>query len=96
MPHYLQFYKDFQENESRLTIKRAVINLKKPQLTIHGSEDPTVSIKEALAMKQWNPMSQLEIINGADHVFGSVHPWQKPYIAEDLQKAVDLTLAFLK
>ena len=96
MPHYLQFYKDFQENEPRLTISRAVRNLKKPQLIIHGSEDPTVSTKEAITMKQWNPASQLEIIIDAGHTFGAIHPWEKPNIAEDLQKAVDFTIAFLK
>ena len=96
MPHYFQFYKDFLDNEYRLTIKRAVQNLKKPQLIVHGSEDSTVLKKEALAMKKWNPDSQLEIINDADHTFGTIHPWEKPYIAEAMQKAVELTVAFLK
>jgi pimeloyl-ACP methyl ester carboxylesterase len=96
MPHYFQFYKDFLENEYRLTIRRAVQNLKKPQLIIHGSEDATVLKKEALAMKKWNQNSQLEIINDADHTFGTTHPWEKPYIADYMQKAVELTVAFLK
>ncbi|WP_338062087.1 hypothetical protein [Wocania ichthyoenteri] len=37
MPHYFQFYKDFIANENRLTIKRAVSNLKIPYLIIHGN-----------------------------------------------------------
>ena len=95
MPHYLQFYKDFQENEHRLTIKRAVMNLAKPQLIVHGSDDPTVSINEAIAISKWNPESQLEIINEANHVFGSTHPWAEEYLPQNLQQAVNLTLTFL-
>ena len=96
MPHYFHFYTDFKENETRLTIKRAVENLQKPQLIIHGSEDPTVSLKEAKALHQWNSNSQLEVIQGADHVFGAMHPWNEEQLTEDLRKAVALTIRFLK
>jgi pimeloyl-ACP methyl ester carboxylesterase len=95
LPHYLQFFKDFQENEPRLTIKRAVLNLSIPQLIIHGSGDPTVSINEAIAMNKWNPASKLEIINEADHVFGSMHPWREKHLPQNLQQAVNFTLTFL-
>ena len=95
LPHYLQFYKDFQENEYRLTIKRAVMNLAKPQLIVHGSNDSTVSINEAIAMHKWNPASQLEIVDEADHVFSSIHPWREKYLPQNLQQAVNLTLTFL-
>ena len=47
MPHYYQFYKDFINNEERLTIKRAVSNLKIPHLIIHGNNDNSVLIDEA-------------------------------------------------
>ena len=39
MPHYFQFFEDFIANENRLTIKRAVENLKIPHLIIHGTND---------------------------------------------------------
>jgi pimeloyl-ACP methyl ester carboxylesterase len=95
LPHYLQFYKDFKENEHRLTINRAVLNLSKPQLIIHGSDDFTVPINEAIAINKSNPASELEIINEADHVFGSRHPWIEKELPQNLQKAVNLTLTFL-
>lgn len=95
MPHYIQFYEDFKAHEKRLTIKRAVQNLDKPQLIIHGSEDTTVSIKEAEAIHQWNPKSELRIIKHADHVFGAKHPWEEKELTGDLKKAVDLTIDFL-
>ncbi len=95
LPHYIQFYHDFKKNERRLTINRAVSNLSKPQLIVNGSGDPTVTINEALALHKWNPSSTLEIINEADHVFGSKHPWTEKHLSKDLQQAVNLTLTFL-
>lgn len=95
MPHYFQFYKDFVENENRLTIKRAILNLKIPHLIIHGSNDTSVSVREAKVLHQWNPKSQLEVIEGANHVFSTSHPWKKDNLSEDLQKIVDLIIKFL-
>jgi pimeloyl-ACP methyl ester carboxylesterase len=96
LPHGFQFYKDFKENEARFTINRAVKNLKAAQLIIHGSEDPTVSIKEAQAIHSWNPESELVIIEDADHVFGAKHPWEEPIIPPHLKKTVERTIDFLK
>jgi len=95
LPHYWQFFEDFIANEERLTIRRAVENLKKPQLIVHGTTDPTVSIEEAKAVHRWNPNSQLETIEGGDHVFGAKHPWQESELPSDLKKVVEITLAFL-
>lgn len=96
LPHNFQFYKDFKENEERFSIKRAVKNLKIPQLIVHGSEDPTVSEKEAKAIHSWNPKSELVIIDGADHVFGSSHPFEGSNLPNHLKKAVEKTIEFLK
>lgn len=86
MPLHFQFYTNYMANEQRLTIKRAVQNLKIAQLIIHGSEDPTVSTKEAEALHHWNKKSQLEIIKGADHVFGAQHPWHRKELTKNLEK----------
>ncbi|RLD28487.1 MAG: alpha/beta hydrolase [Bacteroidetes bacterium] len=96
MPHYFQFYEDFIDNENRLTIKRAVSNLKIPHLIIHGSDDTSVSVEEAKTLHTWNPNSELEIIERTNHVFGTSHPWNKDSLSEDLQSAVDLITTFLK
>ena len=76
MPHYYQFYKDFITNEGKLTIQTAVKQLKLPFLIIHGNADTSVSINEALALHKWSSKSQLTVIEGANHVFGSCHPWK--------------------
>ncbi len=96
MPHYFQFYQDFIKNENRLTIKRAVKSIKIPHLIIHGSEDTSVFPEEAKTLHEWNPNSKLEIIEGANHVFGTSHPWGKDNLSDDLLNAVDLIIAFLK
>ena len=96
MPHYIQFYEDFINNENRLTIKRAVKNLKIPHLIIHGDKDTSIFLEEAKKLQKWNPKSKLEIIKGANHVFGTSHPWTKEKLSVDLQKAVDTSISFLK
>ncbi|VAV82668.1 Esterase/lipase/thioesterase family protein [hydrothermal vent metagenome] len=96
MPHYFQFFEDFIAHENRLTIQRAVSNLKIPHLIIHGSDDTSVSVEEAKTLHQWNPNSTLKIIEGANHVFGISHPWSKDNLSKELQSAVDVSIAFLK
>ena len=96
MPHYFQFYQDFIANENRLTIKRAVSNLKIPYLIIHGSDDTSVSVEEAKTLHKWNPNSKLEIIEGTNHVFGTSHPWEKDNLSEELQKVIDISIDFLQ
>jgi dipeptidyl aminopeptidase/acylaminoacyl peptidase len=95
MPHYFQFFTDFIENEERLTINRAVKNLKIPHLIIHGSGDTSVSVEEAKQLHKWNPKSKLKIIDGANHVFGASHPWTSNKIPDSLQKAIDITISFI-
>jgi len=95
MPHYFQFFENFVANENRLTIKRAVSNLKIPHLIIHGNKDTSVLIAEADILKQWNTSSQLEIIENADHVFETSHPWKDKNLSSSMQKAVNIMLLFL-
>jgi len=96
MPHYYQFYKDFITNEERLTIKRAVSNLKIPYLIIHGSNDTSILIEEAHALHSWNPNSKLEIIEGADHVFNTKHPWSSDKMSQQLNQVFEIISIFLK
>jgi pimeloyl-ACP methyl ester carboxylesterase len=96
MPHYYQFYEDFKANEERLTIKRAVSNLKIPHLIIHGNKDTSVLMDEAENLHQWNPNSDLQIIDGANHVFGANHPWEKEDSPNHLNQAIKKCLTFLK
>ena len=95
MPHFYQFYEDFVANENRLTIKRAVENLNIPFCIIHGDGDTSILVSEANSLHEWNPKSELHIIENADHVFGAKHPWEKDELPQDLYKAVELCITFL-
>jgi pimeloyl-ACP methyl ester carboxylesterase len=96
MPHYIQFYEDFIENEERLTIKRAVEHLETPHLIIHGDKDTSISVEEAIKQHEWNPKSELVIIPNSDHVFNTKHPWEKETLSKELQQVVEKSIDFLK
>jgi len=96
MPMYFQFYKNCQENKNRLNIENAVRKMSIPHLVVHGSEDPTVLLTEAENIKSWNADTHLHIIDGANHVLGSFHPYNLDKFPKHLQEAIDSTIAFLK
>jgi dienelactone hydrolase len=96
MPHYYQFYEDFKAHENRLTIQRAVSNLKIPYLIIHGDADTSVLIDEAYELKKWNRSSIFKVIKGANHVFGASHPWNDNTLPQDLKDASIEIINFLK
>jgi len=62
MPMYYQFYENCILNKQRLSIEKSIKRQTKPHLVIHGSEDPTVPVDDALEMKNWNNDIKLEII----------------------------------
>lgn len=96
MPHYYQFYEDFKANEERLDIEAAEKRLQVPHLIIHGDNDTSVKIDEAYALHKWNPKSQLEIIEAADHVFNVRHPWEKETLTPELNSVISSIIEFIK
>jgi pimeloyl-ACP methyl ester carboxylesterase len=96
MPHFYQFYEDFIKNQDRLNIKRASQNLKMPHLIIHGNSDTSVHPEEAKKIHAWNSNSKLTLIDGADHVFNTKHPWEKDSLTKELDKVVKEVSAFVK
>lgn len=96
MPHYYQFYLDFKQNESKLTIKNAVQQIQVPILVLHGTLDLTVLATEAKDIHSWNKKSNLQLIENANHVFGASHPWLQEMLPEHLKITVAKTVTFLK
>lgn len=96
MPHYFQFYSNFKEHESSLTIKTAVNSLSIPYLILHGSKDETVSLKEAQLLNSWNSTTQLSVIDEADHSFGSSQPWKSSTLPEHLLLVLEESSRFIK
>ena len=96
MPHFYQFFRDFEKNEKRLNIKKATQNLEIPLLIIHGNNDASVSINEAKNLHKWNSKSMFKIIENSNHVFGTSHPWDKERVSEELSEAIEIAIDFLK
>ncbi len=95
MPHYFQFYENYIENKQRLHIENAVKKLTIPHLIVHGSNDETVSIKEAENLHLWNPKSKLHIVKNANHTFGAAHPWKENSLPDAMKQVVAASLDFL-
>ena len=96
MPLYYEIYEDFMSNPNRFDIEKACNNLNKPQLIIHGTEDPTVIFHDALKLKSWNKNAQLFLIPNANHVFGASHPYNDIQVPSDMELAVKETVNFIK
>lgn len=95
MPHYFQFYTNFKEFESSLTIKTAVKELSIPCLILHGSKDETVLLKEAQLLNSWNPKTTLSVILDANHTFGSAQPWESSSLPEHLSQVLERSTQFI-
>ena len=95
MPHLYDFYKDFKENEERLTISRAATNLHIPFLIIHGTNDPTVALDNAEKLHEWSQNSELFLLEGSNHVFEASHPWEQNELPEAMQKIIDKVVNFV-
>lgn len=96
MPHYYQFYEDFLNNEKRLHIKSSTEQLEIPTLIVHGDKDTSVSINEAYNIHNWHKKSTLKLIENADHVFNTKHPWDKDELSDALNKVTNSSVKFLK
>ena len=97
MPLYLQLYDDFVQNQHRLHIKSAISRLQIPMLIVHGTADETVPVQQAEELHmECSGNSTLVPIEGADHTFGSSHPFMESKLPAHFQRVINETLHFLK
>lgn len=89
MPHRYSQAEDFLAHREALDIEAACRKLRKPVLVIHGDQDTSVSIEEGRKIAGWT-QTQLQVIEGADHVFGSAQPWTKDHLPEPLKAVCTL------
>ena len=76
MPLYYQLYEDFQSHADAYSTESALQKRTDlPMLILHGTEDPAVPFFAGQQLQEWKPDAQLELLEGADHVFGGRHPW---------------------
>ncbi|MGM0579141.1 MAG: alpha/beta hydrolase family protein [Bacteroidota bacterium] len=95
MPIYVQLYDDVLNNSDRLSIPKAVKELKQPLLAFHGTDDETLPVEMAHQIKEWKPDTELVIFEGENHVFGAAHPWEKESLNPTFKKIVMKTMNFL-
>lgn len=96
MPHFFTFWEDYEQNEDKLNVQKAAQHLTKPTLIVQGTDDPAVPLKEAQLLHQWISSSLLNIVDGADHVFGAKHPYDKSEMPKHLKEVVEATINFIK
>ncbi len=95
MPHYYQFYEDYEKDIHRFDVERATEMAKAHFLIIHGTHDESVSVKNAEHLHLLHPNSELYLIEKADHTFGAKEPWEKEALPKDLEDAVDRSIKFI-
>ncbi len=96
MPLYFQLYENYQAHKDILDVKQAALKLEKPFLIIHGDTDPAVPLFAAHQLKAWNKGASLEVIHGANHVFGGKHPYTKQDLPAHSQELCRACFNFLK
>jgi pimeloyl-ACP methyl ester carboxylesterase len=96
MPMYYQFVEDALSNKERLSIEKAAQAIDFPHLIIHGTNDKAVDVKEAHALANWNKNAELFIIENADHVFGTSHPFNESEFPKDVKLVLEQTIRFFK
>jgi len=96
MPHYFQFYEDFEQNALRFDVERAAEMAKAKFLIIHGTNDESVSVKNAEHLHILNPTSELFVIENANHTFGAKEPWEENELPKDLNVAVEKCINFIR
>ncbi len=95
MPHYYQFYEDFEKNIHRFDVERATEMAKAYVLIIHGTDDESVSVKNAEHLHILNPNSELFLVEGADHTFGAKEPWTENKLPEHLKIITEKCIDFI-
>lgn len=95
LPHHFQFYTNFKENEERLTISRATRELKIPHLIVHGSNDTSVPISDSGNLFDWSPFPDLLLVEDADHVYNTTHPWDNSELPKAFKNVLDKTREFM-
>ncbi|WP_027379238.1 alpha/beta hydrolase family protein [Chryseobacterium daeguense] len=95
MPHYYQFYEDFEKDLHRFDVERAAEMAKAHVLIIHGTNDESVSVKNAEHLHILNPNSELYLIDNANHTFGAKEPWDEEILPKDLNEVVQKSIEFI-
>ena len=95
MPHFYQFYEDYENNIHRFDVEHSMEMAKAHILIIHGTDDQSVNVKNAEHLHILNPTSELFLIENADHTFGTKEPWTEDELPKDLYTAIEKCIEFI-
>lgn len=96
MPHYFQFFEDFEKNRNCFNVENAAKNFKGNFLIIHGKEDESVHFSSAENLNTWHKNSELVLVEKANHTFGAKEPWKDFKLPILMNGAVNEMITFLK
>lgn len=98
LPLDYQIVEDYFHNRDRLKIPKAVKNMDKPMLAIHGKNDETLPFYMLEEMKSQNPEINTLLLEEAEagHTFGAYHPYEKQELPDMTAHVIDETISFLK
>ena len=94
LPQQFSLFEDFKNNESQYDIKSICEKYKKPMFIAHGRKDHSVHLENGERLAHWTG-NTLQIIEGADHVFSSRHPWIEKSMPKCLRHLCEINEAFL-
>jgi len=95
LPLKKSLLEDLDKNPTRLDVVSKAALIKQPWLIVHGEADPTVPLSSAKELEAAQPDAELLVIPGADHTFGSAHPYlldTLPLLLEEFCKAAVIFL----
>ena len=95
MPHYYQFFEDYENNLHRLDVERSMEMAKANVLVVHGSSDESVLPKNAHHLHLLNPNSELFLVENANHTFGAKEPWEETSMPYDLALVTEKCIDFI-
>ncbi len=95
LPLNLTLLEDFEENADLLNILSAAKKINIPWLIIQGDDDVNVPYSTAEKLANSNPSCKLVKIEGANHVYGAVHPYPGDSLPPQLFEVCEKSLKFL-
>lgn len=96
LPLKVSLLDDLDKHPARLNIITNAEQIAQPWLIIHGDADPTVPLTSAEELKAAQPNAELLVIHGADHTFGSSHPYLNEELPPHLLEFCKQAITFFK
>ncbi|MEM7109545.1 MAG: alpha/beta fold hydrolase [Bacteroidota bacterium] len=96
MPLKYQLVEDVSNNVARLNIPRAVQQMDRPMLLVHGTRDETLNYLHTEQLAKLSAYARLELIEDGTHSFGGKHPYMETDLPDHTKQVLDLTFNFLR